>query len=73
MNLQSRNPAINNSNHWLDYVKGEDLLPKPHLSAIFKEVVLEQRLSDNIKRINLDKRTEPSKVVKDLTKTNTPI
>ena len=35
------------------YVKGEDLSPeKSSERSSFKEVVLEKRLSDNIKRIN---------------------
>ncbi len=53
------------------YVKGEDLSPD-NLSerSSFKEVVLEQRLSDNIKRINpWISEQNLHKVVKDLTKT----
>ena len=54
-----------------EYVKGEDLSPdkSPERSS-FKGVVLEKRLSDNIKRINpwiSDQNLH--KVVKDLTKT----
>jgi len=53
------------------YVKGEDLSPDGSTErSSFKEVVLEQRLSDNIKRINPwinDQNLH--KVVKDLTKT----
>ena len=53
------------------YVKGEDLSPdKSSERSSFKEVVLEKRLSDNIKRINpwiSDQNLH--KVVKDLTKT----
>ena len=52
------------------YVKGEDLSPdKSSERSSFKEVVLEQRLSANIKRINpwiSDQNLH--KVVKDLTK-----
>ena len=54
-----------------EYVKGEDLSPdKSSERTSLKEVVLEQRLSENIKRINpwiSDQNL--SKVVKDLTKT----
>ena len=54
-----------------EYVKGEDLSPdKSSERTLLKEVVLEQRLSANIKRINpwiSDQNLH--KVVKDLTKT----
>ena len=63
-------PAIEQSLGW-EYVKGEDLSPdKSSERTSLKEVVLEQRLSENIKRINpwiSDQNL--SKVVKDLTKT----
>ena len=54
-----------------EYVKGEDLSPDNSSErSSFKEVVLEQRLSNNIKRINpWISQQNLQKVVKDLTKT----
>ncbi len=54
-----------------EYVKGEDLSPDTSSErSSFKEVVLEQRLSDNIKRLNpWISEQNLQKVVKDLTKT----
>ena len=53
------------------YVRGEDLSPGNSSERFsFKEVVLEQRLSDNIKRINpWISEQNLQKVVKDLTRT----
>ena len=53
------------------YVRGEDLSPETSSErSSFKEVVLEQRLSNNIKRINpWISEQNLHKVVKDLTKT----
>ena len=53
------------------YVKGEDLSPETSSErSSLKEVVLEQRLSDNIKRINpWISEQNLQKVAKDLTKT----
>ena len=63
---------LSNCNPWVgNYVKGEDLSPdKSSERTSLKEVVLENRLSANIKRINpwiSDQNLH--KVVKDLTKT----
>jgi type I restriction enzyme R subunit len=54
-----------------EYIKGEDLSPDNSSErSSFREVVLEQRLSDNIKRINpWISEQNLHKVVKDLTKT----
>lgn len=54
-----------------EYVKGEDLSPETSSErSSFKEVVLEQRLSDNIKRINpWIGEQNLQKVLNDLTKT----
>lgn len=54
-----------------EYIKGEDLSPDTLSERTsFKEVILEQRLSDNIKRINpWISEQNLQKVVKDLTKT----
>ena len=56
---------------FLHLLKGEDLSPENSSErSSFKEVVLEQRLSDNIKRINpWISEQNFQKVVKDLTKT----
>ena len=54
-----------------EYVKGDDLSPDNSSErSSFKEVVLEQRLSNNIKRINpWISEQNLQKVAKDLTKT----